>query len=49
MVFRAVLMPGLVYKFKNQNIETLEDNFKFMGELPFFIYFDFETIYGKKT
>ena len=49
MVFRAVLVPGLVYKFKNQNIETFEDNFKFMGELAFFIYFDFETTYGKKT
>lgn len=34
-------MPGLVYKFENQNILTFEENVKFMGDLPFAIYFDF--------
>ena len=40
-------MPGLVYKFENQNISTFEDNVKFMGELPLTIYFDLETTCGK--
>ena len=42
-------MPRLVYKFKNQSIQTFFDNVKFMGDLPFVIYFDFETTCGKKT
>ena len=41
-------MPGLVYKFENQNISTFEDNIKFMGDLPVSIYFDLETTCGKK-
>ena len=27
-------MPGLVYKFENQSIQTFFDNVKFMGDLP---------------
>ena len=42
-------MPGLVYKFQNQNIISFEDNVKFMGEFPFAVYFDFETTSRKRT
>ena len=41
-------MPGIVYKSENQHITTFEDNFRFMGEQPFAIYFDLETTCGKK-
>ena len=41
-------IPGIVYKFENQHITTFEDNFRFMGEQPFAIYFDLETTCGKK-
>ena len=36
--------PVIVYKFGNQNLITYEDNFKFIDDLPFAAYFDFETI-----
>ena len=39
----------IVYKFENQNIQTFFDNMKFMGDLPFSIYFDLETTRGKKV
>ena len=42
-------MPGLIYKFKNQNISTFDGNVKFMGDLPFSIYFDLETTCRKKS
>ena len=35
-------------KFENQNIQTFVDNKKFMGDVPFSIYFDFETTAGNK-
>ena len=38
-----------MYKFNDQNVQTFEDNYKFMGEVPFSIYFDFETTCGKKS
>ena len=41
-------MPRIAYKFENQNIQTSFDNMKFMGDLPFSIYFDFETTSRKK-
>ena len=41
-------MPGIVYRFENQNIQTFFDNRKFMGDPPFTIYFDFETTSSKK-
>ena len=34
-------MPEIIYKFENQNIQTLLDNMKYMGDLLFSIYFDF--------
>ena len=42
-------MPRIMYKFNDQNVQTFEDNYKFMGEVPFSIYFDFETTCGKKS
>ena len=39
---------GIIYKFENQNIQTFFDNMKFIGDLPFSIYFDVETTSGKK-
>ena len=41
--------PGIVYNFENQNIQTIFDNMKFMGDLPFTIYFDLEATTGKKV
>lgn len=35
--------PGVVYDFNNQMLISYEDNFKSKGDLPFSIYFDFET------
>ena len=42
-------MPGIIYKFGNQNIQTFFNNVKFMGDLPFSIYFNSETTSGKKV
>ena len=36
-------IPGIVYNFSNQNLVTFEDNLKYKGDLPMFIYFDYET------
>ena len=41
-------IPAIIYKFENQNIQIFFDNTKFMGDLPFAIYFDFKTTSGKK-
>ena len=35
--------PGVVYDFNLKNIVTLEDNFKYRGDVPFSVYADFET------
>ena len=35
--------PGIVYKFCSQTLTSFEDNFKSKGDVPFTIYFDFET------
>ena len=43
------LFPGIVYKYESQNIQTFFDNMKFLGGLPFSIYFDLETTAGKKV
>ena len=45
----CVHLPGIVYKFKNQNLKTFFDNMKFMGDIPFSIYFDLETPTVKKV
>ena len=41
-------MIGILNKFDNQNIQTFVDIKKFMGDVPFSIYFDFETAAGNK-
>ena len=40
---------AFIYKFEIQNIQTFFDNMKFLGGLPFSIYFDLETTAGKKV
>ena len=35
--------PGVIYGFNNQCLISYQDNFKNKGDLPFAIYFDFET------
>ena len=35
--------PGIVYNFCSQTLTNFEDNYKAKGDVPFSIYFDFET------
>ena len=35
--------PGIIYSFNNSSLISYEDNFKSKGDLPFTVYFDFET------
>ena len=42
-------LPGIVFRFENQNIQTFLDNMKFMVDFPFLIYFDLKTTTGKKV
>ena len=35
--------PGIVYNFCSQTLTSFEDNFKSKGDVPFTIYFNFET------
>ena len=42
-------LPGIVYKFENQNLQIFFDNMKFMGDIPFSTYFDLETTTGEKV
>ena len=34
---------GIIYIFDNRKIISFHDKFKFLGDVPFTIYFDFET------
>ena len=34
---------GITYSFNNGNIISFQDNFRYQGDLPFTVYFDFET------
>ena len=34
---------GIIYVFDNGQIVNFQDNFKFLGDIPFTVYFDFET------
>ena len=34
---------GIAYSFENGQITDYQDNFKYMGDAPFFVYFNFET------
>ena len=40
---------GITYAFDNGQILNYQDNFKFLGDLPFTVYFDFETTTGGKS
>ena len=42
-------MPGIIYKFKNQNIQTFFDDMKIMSDLPFAIYFHLRQPQVKKS
>ena len=33
----------MIYNFNNQNLISYQDNFRAKGDIPFVIYFDFET------
>ena len=37
---------GITYSFDNAQIINYQDNYKYMGDVPFTIYFDFETTTG---
>ena len=37
---------GIIYAFENGQILNYQDNFKYLGDLPFMVYFDFETTTG---
>ena len=37
---------GITYSFDNAQIIDYQDNFKYMGDVPFSVYFDFETTTG---
>ena len=44
VILKAVVeFTGVAYIFNNKNLVTFEDNFKSKGNLPFALYFDFET------
>ena len=40
---KCSVAPGVVYNFNNQNLISYQDNFKAKGDIPFVVYFDFET------
>ena len=37
-------VPGVVYNFNTKNLIRFQDNLNAKGDLPFVLYFDFETI-----
>ena len=37
---------GITFSFDNGQIITFQDNFKYLGDVPFTVYFDFETTTG---
>ena len=39
-------MPGVLYKFENQNLVTFENDLSYLGDLPLVEYFDFEATTG---
>ena len=40
---------GITYAFDNCQISNYQDNFKYLGDLPFTLYFDFETTTGSSS
>ena len=39
----CVAKEGIVYTFENGKIISLQDNFRYLDDVPFTVYFDFET------
>ena len=37
---------GITYSFDNENITSFQDSYRYQGNLPFTVYFDFETTTG---
>ena len=37
---------GVTYTFDNGDINSFQDNFRYMGDVPLTVYFDFETTTG---
>ena len=37
---------GIIYTFENGKIISFQDNLNFLGDVPFTVYFDFETTTG---
>ena len=42
-MFICSAREGITYAFNNGQILNYQDNFKYLGDLPFVVYFDFET------
>ena len=42
----CAVKEGIVYTFENGKIISFQDNFKYLGDVPFTVYFDFETTTG---
>ena len=40
---------GINYVFDNGQMVNFQDNFKYLGDVPFTVYFDFETTTGKSA
>ena len=40
---------GITYAFDNGQIVNFQDNFKYLGDMPFTVYFDFETTTGNSA
>lgn len=39
-------IEGLIYTFENGKIISFQDGFKYLEDVPFTVYFDFETTTG---
>ena len=46
-VINCTQSAGIVYKLGNISLISFEDNYRYLGDLPFVVYFDFETTAGK--
>ena len=45
-IFICAAMERITYVFDNGQIKNFQDNFKYMGDAPFTVYFDFKTRTG---
>ena len=43
---KCTSVEGITYNFENNKIISFQDNFKYLGDIPFTVYFDFETTTG---